>query len=84
MPLMILPMATVMSGIDQKLLRAVRANGASPLAAFLTVFLPLSLPGVIAGVLLVFIYCLGFYTLLLTLHVAAGQSGLGSPQAMRV
>ncbi|TIT27196.1 MAG: ABC transporter permease, partial [Mesorhizobium sp.] len=61
MPLMILPMATVMSGIDQKLLRAVRANGASPLAAFLTVFLPLSLPGVIAGVLLVFIYCLGFY-----------------------
>ncbi|WP_165349970.1 ABC transporter permease subunit [Mesorhizobium sp. M3A.F.Ca.ET.080.04.2.1] len=61
MPLMILPMATVMSGIDQKLLRAARANGASPLAAFLTVFLPLSLPGVIAGVLLVFIYCLGFY-----------------------
>jgi len=61
MPLMILPMYTVMSGIDQKLLRAARANGASPLAAFLTVFLPLSLPGLIAGVLLVFIYCLGFY-----------------------
>jgi putative spermidine/putrescine transport system permease protein len=61
MPLMILPMFTVMSGIDQKLLRAARANGASPLAAFLTVFLPLSLPGVVAGVLLVFIYCLGFY-----------------------
>lgn len=61
MPLMILPMFTVMSGIDQKLLRAARANGASPLAAFLTVFLPLSLPGVMAGVLLGFIYCLGFY-----------------------
>lgn len=61
MPLMILPMFTVMSGIDKKLLRAARANGASPLAAFLTVFLPLSLPGLIAGVLLVFIYCLGFY-----------------------
>jgi len=61
MPLMILPMSTVMAGIDMRLLRAARANGANPLSAFLTVFLPLSLPGVIAGVLLVFIYCLGFY-----------------------
>lgn len=61
MPLMILPMFTVMSGIDQRLLRAARANGANPLAAFLTVFLPLSLPGVVAGVLLAFIGCLGFY-----------------------
>lgn len=61
MPLMILPMFTVMSGIDQRLMRAARANGASPLAAFLTIFLPLSLPGVIAGALLAFIYCLGFY-----------------------
>lgn len=61
MPMMILPMFTVMSSIDQKLLRAARANGASPLSAFLTIFLPLSLPGLIAGVLLVFIYCLGFY-----------------------
>ncbi|MBP0114383.1 ABC transporter permease subunit [Bradyrhizobium vignae] len=61
MPMMILPMYTVMSSIDQKLMRAARANGASPLSAFLTIFLPLSLPGLIAGVLLVFIYCLGFY-----------------------
>ncbi|MFK4492240.1 ABC transporter permease subunit [Bradyrhizobium sp. USDA 336] len=61
MPMMILPMYTVMSSIDPKLMRAARANGASSLAAFLTVFLPLSLPGLIAGVLLVFIYCLGFY-----------------------
>lgn len=61
MPMMILPMYTVMSSIDQKLVRAARANGASPLSAFLTIFLPLSLPGLIAGVLLVFIYCLGFY-----------------------
>ncbi|UCI31968.1 ABC transporter permease subunit [Mesorhizobium sp. B4-1-4] len=60
-PLMVLPMLTVMSGIDERLVRAARANGASPLAAFLTIFLPLSLPGIIAGVLLVFIYCLGFY-----------------------
>ncbi|WP_128932049.1 ABC transporter permease subunit [Bradyrhizobium zhanjiangense] len=61
MPLMILPMLTVMASIDQKLLRAARANGASPIAAFLTIFLPLSLPGVVAGVLLAFICCLGFY-----------------------
>ncbi|MDE5464849.1 ABC transporter permease subunit [Bradyrhizobium sp. CSS354] len=61
LPLMILPMYTVMSSIDEKLLRAARANGASPIAAFLTVFLPLSLPGVMAAVLLVFVNCLGFY-----------------------
>lgn len=61
MPLVILPMYTVMSSIDQKLLRAARSNGASPVAAFLTVFLPLSLPGVMAAVLLVFVNCLGFY-----------------------
>lgn len=61
MPMMILPMYTVMSSIDPKLMRAAKANGASPLAAFLTIFLPLSLPGLIAGILLVFIYCLGFY-----------------------
>ncbi|WP_368508644.1 ABC transporter permease subunit [Bradyrhizobium lupini] len=61
MPLMILPIYTVMSSVDQRLLRAARANGASALAAFLTVFLPLSLPGVLAAVLLVFISCLGFY-----------------------
>lgn len=60
-PLMVLPMFTVMSGIDQRLLRAARANGASGLAAFMTVFLPLSLPGVLAAVLLALIYCLGFY-----------------------
>ncbi|MBB4423857.1 putative spermidine/putrescine transport system permease protein [Bradyrhizobium sp. CIR48] len=61
MPLMILPMYTVMSSIDQRLLRAARASGASAIAAFLTIFLPLSLPGVLAAVLLVFISCLGFY-----------------------
>ncbi|MGY4335082.1 putative spermidine/putrescine transport system permease protein [Bradyrhizobium sp. LB7.2] len=61
MPLVILPMYTVMSSIDQKLLRAARSNGANPVAAFLTVFLPLSLPGVMAAVLLVFVNCLGFY-----------------------
>lgn len=61
MPMMILPMYTVFSSIDRRLMLAARANGATSLAAFLSVFLPLSLPGVIAGVLLVFIYCLGFY-----------------------
>lgn len=61
LPLMILPMYTVFSGIDRRLILAARANGAGGFAAFLSVFLPLSLPGVIAGVVLVFIYCLGFY-----------------------
>ena len=41
--------------------RAAMSLGASPRAAFWTVFAPLTLPGLFAGSLLVFIYCLGFY-----------------------
>ncbi|MCR8548155.1 ABC transporter permease subunit [Salipiger sp. P9] len=61
LPMIILPLYTVMSGIDGRLVRAARACGASPAGAFVSVFFPLSVPGVVAGVMLVFIYCLGFY-----------------------
>lgn len=61
MPFMVLPLYAVMSGIDQRLVTAARSLGARPVTAFLRVFLPLSLPGVAAGALLVFIQALGFY-----------------------
>lgn len=61
LPFMILPIWSVMSGIDTSLLMAAQSLGASPLRAFRAVFLPLSLPGVWAGSLLVFILTLGFY-----------------------
>ncbi len=61
MPFMILAMFSVMKGIDRGLLRAAESLGASKLQAFIRVFVPLSLPGVGAGSLLVFIYSLGFF-----------------------
>jgi ABC-type spermidine/putrescine transport system permease subunit I len=61
LPFMILPLYAVMRGIDRNLLRAAENLGAAPSAVFRRVFLPLSLPGVAAGCLLVFILSLGFY-----------------------
>ena len=61
MPFMVLPLYAVMSGIDLRLVTAARSLGARPSVAFLKVFVPLSMPGVIAGSLLVFIQALGFY-----------------------
>lgn len=63
LPYMVLPIAAVMQGIDQNLIRAARSLGASPWQCFFWVFLPLTLPGVYAGVLLVFIISLGFFVL---------------------
>lgn len=61
MPFMVLPLYAVMSGIDLRLVTAARSLGARPLVAFLKIFVPLSIPGVAAGSLLVFIQALGFY-----------------------
>jgi putative spermidine/putrescine transport system permease protein len=61
LPFMILPLYAVMRGIDRNLLRAAGNLGAPPSAIFRRIFLPLSLPGVAAGCLLVFILSLGFY-----------------------
>ena len=61
MPFMILPLYSVMKGIDLRLLQAARSLGARPWKAFLQVYLPLSLPGVYAGAIIVFILSLGFY-----------------------
>ncbi|MEZ4561484.1 MAG: ABC transporter permease [Thermomicrobiales bacterium] len=61
LPFMILPLYAVMKGIDRNLMRAAGNLGAPPAKVFLRVFLPLSLPGVAAGCLLVFILSLGFY-----------------------
>lgn len=61
LPIMILPLVSVMQSIDKSLVAAARSMGAPPLAAFWRVFFPLSLPGVRSGSLLVFVLCLGFY-----------------------
>ena len=61
LPFMILPLYGVMRGLDHDLLRAAQGLGAAPFAVFRQVWLPLSLPGVFAGCLLVFILALGFF-----------------------
>ena len=50
-----------MSRIDPNILRVARSLGAAPRRAFLHVFLPLSLPGITAGSVLVFLLAVGFY-----------------------
>jgi ABC-type spermidine/putrescine transport system permease subunit I len=61
LPYMVLPIAAVMERMDRSLVPAARGLGASPWKSFAWVFLPLSLPGVYAGSLLVFIISLGFF-----------------------
>lgn len=61
LPLMILPLYSVMVGIDRSFLKAAQTLGAGPVRTFLRVFLPLSLPGVRSGCVLVFLVALGFY-----------------------
>lgn len=61
LPFMILPLYSVMKTIDLRLMQAARSLGASPARAFLQVYVPLSLPGVYAGAIIVFILALGFY-----------------------
>jgi putative spermidine/putrescine transport system permease protein len=61
LPLMILPVSNTMQNIDMRLVRAAEGLGATPFQAFIRVFVPLSLPGVAAGVCLVFIISLGFF-----------------------
>ncbi len=61
LPYMVLALYSVMRGINMALLRAAESLGASPLRAFWKIFFPLSMPGVAAGCLLVFILSLGFF-----------------------
>ena len=61
LPLFVLPAFSVMRRIDGDYLRAAALLGASPVRSFLRVYLPLSVPGVAAGSLLVFVIALGYY-----------------------
>lgn len=61
LPFMVLPVYSIMKGIDASLMSAASSLGASPALAFRKVYIPLSLPGVLSGCLLVFILSLGYY-----------------------
>jgi molybdate transport system permease protein len=59
LPLMVRAMRLSIEAVDRRLVQAARSLGARPWRAFLTVTLPLSLPGVLAGLMLGFARSLG-------------------------
>jgi len=61
LPFLILPLYANMRIIDKDCMKAASSLGATPSRAFWTIFFPLSLPGLLAGSLIVFVLCLGFY-----------------------
>jgi putative spermidine/putrescine transport system permease protein len=61
LPFMVLPLYSVMKGIDPSYLRAALSLGAKPLPAFIRIYLPMTTPGLAAGALLVFIISIGYY-----------------------
>ena len=63
LPFMVLPLYAVLEKLDASLLEAAADLGARPVAAFLTITLPLSLPGIVAGCLLVFIPAVGEFVI---------------------
>ena len=63
LPFMVLPLYAALEKLDTDLLEAAADLGARPWVAFLTVTLPLSLPGIVAGCLLVFIPAVGEFVI---------------------
>ncbi len=61
LPFLVLPLYGAMKAIDRDLIRAAANLGANPIVRFWTVSFPLSLPGLGAGALIVFVLSLGFY-----------------------
>ena len=63
LPFMVLPLYTTLVKLDQSLIEASADLGARPFTTFRTVILPLSMPGVIAGSMLVFIPAIGEFVI---------------------
>ena len=72
LPFMILPLYSVMRTIPPSYARAARSLGATSWTTFRRVYLPLTLPGMGAGGLLVFILAMGYY---ITPALVGGASG---------
>ena len=61
LPFMVLPLYAAMKTIDEGYMRAASNLGASPVRAFWQIYVPLSTPGLAAGLIVVFVLSLGFY-----------------------
>lgn len=73
LPFMILPLYSVMKTIPPYYMHAARSLGARPFLAFRRVYFPLTIPGIGAGSILVFILAIGYY---ITPALVGGQSGI--------
>lgn len=70
-PLVVLPVLASLLAIDQAIYRAARIMGAKPARIFWTVTIPMSLPGILAALLSIFVMSLGAFVV---------PSLLGGPQ----
>ena len=62
-PFMVLPVYSAAERLDWSVVEAARDLGASPLKAFFTVVVPMTLPGILAGLVLTFIPSIGLFFL---------------------
>ena len=72
LPFMVLPLYSVMKTISPSLMRAGKSLGGTPLISFVKIYFPLTIPGIGAGSLLVFILAIGYY---ITPALVGGASG---------
>jgi|TARA_B100001964_G_scaffold22846_1_gene22937 putative spermidine/putrescine transport system permease protein len=72
LPFMVLPLYSVMKTISPSLMRAGKSLGGTPFITFWKVYFPLTIPGIGAGCLLVFILAIGYY---ITPELVGGASG---------
>lgn len=72
LPFMVLPLYSVMKTIPPSYMRAARSLGANQFTAYVRIYFPLTMPGIAAGTLLVFILAIGYY---ITPALVGGQDG---------
>jgi len=75
LPFMILPLYSILEKMDLTLLEAAADLGSRPFRSFLTITLPLSMPGIVAGSMLVFIPAVGEFVI---------PALLGGPDALMI
>ncbi len=72
LPFMVLPLYSVMKTVPRNYQRAAKSMGATPARAWIDVYFPLTVPGLGAGSVLVFILCIGYY---ITPALVGGRTG---------
>ena len=72
LPFMILPLYSVMRGIPPTYMKAAQNLGATQARAFIRVYMPQTIPGIGAGVILVFIVAIGYF---ITPELVGGKDG---------